>query len=235
MRTSRQRQRGVVLATVMVVMLLTMMIVSVLVNQYAEVESRAIEQLLWQTRFYWAMDGHANLFLSQAANQTNLCSTTCVSDVNRLTDTYNPPRNISLTRLPAAVDPATNAAAVLVWSYTAGGAAEKTFTTTLVSTSTIAGITTPNGVAKAPPGSAATDGKFFLLASTGGFSPFLWSTVFAASTQASLGVNGLQVEFCVGVPAGNIPTQCPGTSNTLTANSLLGRNLITNVTRPPMP
>ncbi len=61
-----------VMITIMIVSLATMLIVATLINHYATTEGRAIEQLLADSRFYWAMEGTANLLLSQVVSPDGL-------------------------------------------------------------------------------------------------------------------------------------------------------------------
>lgn len=86
-RRRSHRQRGSVLITIMVVMMVTMLLASTLINHFAVQEARAIEQQLADIRAYWAMMGHVNYALSRASNNHNsLCGgVTCADDAARAT------------------------------------------------------------------------------------------------------------------------------------------------------
>lgn len=86
-RRRSHRQRGSVLITIMVVMMVTMLLASTLINHFAVQEARAIEQQLADIRAYWAMMGHVNYALSRASNKHNsLCGgATCADDAARAT------------------------------------------------------------------------------------------------------------------------------------------------------
>lgn len=68
----RRRQRGVAMITIMVVMVITMLIASTLVNHLAVQEAHAIEQHLAEVRAHWAMVGHVNYVLSRARYRHHL-------------------------------------------------------------------------------------------------------------------------------------------------------------------
>lgn len=68
-RSARERQRGVVLISVMVFMALLLLFTGGFVNHVLSSEARAVEELLADTRAYWAMNGHVNYMLSRASQQ----------------------------------------------------------------------------------------------------------------------------------------------------------------------
>lgn len=69
----RDRQRGAVLITVMVLMAFMMLFGATFINHVLTSESDEVERLLADTRAYWAMNGHLNYMLSRAAYQ-GLCA-----------------------------------------------------------------------------------------------------------------------------------------------------------------
>lgn len=69
----RQRQRGAVLITVMVLMAFMMLFGATFINHVLTSESDEVERLLADTRAYWAMNGQLNYMLSRAAHQ-GLCA-----------------------------------------------------------------------------------------------------------------------------------------------------------------
>ncbi len=60
------RQRGVVLASVMAVMAVTMLLAAGVITHFAVQEARAIEGLYAEERVYWAMTGHAAALRARA-------------------------------------------------------------------------------------------------------------------------------------------------------------------------
>lgn len=71
-RSARDRQRGAILISVMVFMALLLLFTGGFVNHVLSSEARAVEELLADTRAYWAMNGHVNYMLSRASQQ-GLC------------------------------------------------------------------------------------------------------------------------------------------------------------------
>lgn len=74
-RSARERQRGAILISVMVFMALLLLFTGGFVNHVLSSEAQAVEELLADTRAYWAMNGHVNYMLSRASQQ-GLCHST---------------------------------------------------------------------------------------------------------------------------------------------------------------
>jgi len=102
-------QRGAVLVTVMVFMLILMAMASGLVNYFLTSEANEVESLLVDVRAYWAQIGHVNYMLSRAAasgvcgtndNTTNNTDYYCGPNDDDNTRT-NPPFTTRTTKSPA--------------------------------------------------------------------------------------------------------------------------------------
>ncbi|MEO5373009.1 MAG: hypothetical protein H7840_01890 [Alphaproteobacteria bacterium] len=220
-----RRNPGMVLVTIMVVSLACMMVVSVLINQVAVIEARAVEQLLWDSRFYWAMDGHTSLVLSQGANKLStgqLCGGVCTSEATRVT-------NINTI--------AGNSGSV-TWSY--GTDTTKQFITTTSGSGCGAAATVDNSgncgaVDYTPPSSNIGTLLFGTRVAdwTNGAGSFIKDEVFGASTLAAMDkvINPLLTYFCISsTSACGIPPNDP----TLTPEPNPSRIYITKVTRPAL-
>lgn len=228
----RDRRRGMVMITIMIVSLVTMMIISVLINQFLTTEGRAVEQLLADSRFYWAMDGHATLVLSQAAARddsaagavASLCGNgiTCTNDADRLTEVKNLP-DVQVTGAPPTT---------LRWDYDLAGA---------VTTKQFDTFIQDPGADINDTDTGTNDGRMFLTVSipatntTTGLpiGSFFWRDIFGVGAASDMRINQLRISFCTGA----VGTSCSTTallSGTPAPNEPAdsGKNLITNVTRP---
>ncbi|MGB0721136.1 MAG: hypothetical protein ACPGU7_01960 [Gammaproteobacteria bacterium] len=72
----RNGQRGSILIAVMAVLMVIMFIVSVLVSDFAEGETRAVDEFLVDVQGYWAMSGAMDYAVSQMRNNTGNTDTT---------------------------------------------------------------------------------------------------------------------------------------------------------------
>jgi len=90
MRRRAHSQRGAILITIMVVMMVTMLMASTLINHFAVQEAGAIEQQLADIRANWAMMGHVNYALSRASQKDpDLCvAATCINKDASRTDAF---------------------------------------------------------------------------------------------------------------------------------------------------
>ena len=76
MNTQRPKhQRGAIMLTIMMVMFVSMLMASTLINHFAVTEAREVEQLLAQVRADWAMRGHLNYILSRSWDESDGTST----------------------------------------------------------------------------------------------------------------------------------------------------------------
>jgi hypothetical protein len=72
MNTQRPKhQRGAIMLTIMMVMFVSMLMASTLINHFAVTEAREVEQLLAQVRADWAMRGHLNYILSRSWDESD--------------------------------------------------------------------------------------------------------------------------------------------------------------------
>ena len=71
----KRRERGNILISVMVLMLLAMLLASALVEHFAVTEARDVEESLARVRSYWALSGMTDHALSRARGAGNLPET----------------------------------------------------------------------------------------------------------------------------------------------------------------
>ncbi|MBF0561988.1 MAG: hypothetical protein HQL37_08190 [Alphaproteobacteria bacterium] len=210
------------LITIMIVAMATMMLVGVLINQFLVAEARDVEQLLADSRFYWAMDGHAAYLLSEAAVTDAICgtNTTCAADTNRETSLNNlsakNPLNwsYSISNINSTINP------------TSCTNDNKCFQTT-VSKLTADTSDTKGGITSASGGSLYAQFKTTFASNYGSL---FWQNIFDLGNNGWQSLNStihpLNVYFRIGIAADPSFSSCPSTSTEC------GLNYITKVTRP---